>query len=166
MNFVTKAISCSTPTTLPARPSGNCCIRAMATPIGDGDGMHLTDDVVVAFSFYNVGIPNTELLGKSWKKPNWIEKQKLIDDIHAIFEDDVGIQALFITEFGNMSPTVDELADGYTTIGVANGHVPSSTGTDKRKADTIRALGTQMATLDNLRHWIRGGDFNLEESVV
>ena len=65
-----------------------------------------------------------------------------------------------------MSPTVDELADGYTTIGVANGHVPSSTGTDKRKADTIRALSTQMATLDNLPHWIIGGDFNLEESVV
>ena len=106
MDFVTKAISCSTPTTLPARPSGNCCIRAMATPIGDGDGMHLTDDVVVAFSFYNVGNPNAEFLEKSWKKPNWIEKQKLIDDIHAIFEADVGIQAVFITEFGQMYPNI------------------------------------------------------------
>ena len=72
MDFVTKAISCSTPTTLAARPSGNRFVRAMATPIDDGDGMHLTDDVVVAFSFYNVGIPNAELLGKSWKKPSWI----------------------------------------------------------------------------------------------
>ena len=114
MDFVTKAISCSTPTTLPARPSGNCCIRAMATPIGDGDGMHLTDDVVVAFSFYNVGIPNAELLGKNWQKPNYIEKQNLINDINAIFEHDVGIQAFFITEFGNMSPTIDELEAGYT----------------------------------------------------
>ena len=74
MDFVTKAISCSTPTTLPARPSGNCCIRAMATPIGDGDGMHLTDDVVVAFSFYNVGIHNNEVLSANWKKKTFRKK--------------------------------------------------------------------------------------------
>ena len=75
-----------------------------------GDGSHLADDSVVAFAFYNVGLQNKELLGKNWKKPNYDEKKTRFKvDISNIFRFTVGIQALFISEFGQMHPNIDEI---------------------------------------------------------
>ena len=51
-------------------------------------------------------------------------------------------------------------------LGVANCHIPSTTANITRRKDTIRALCTQLATFDNLLHWIIGGDLNTEETVV
>ena len=64
------------------------------------DGLHFADGPVVAFAFYNVGIQNNELLGAKFKKREKQEKLKI--DIKATFNAEVGIQALFIPEFGNM----------------------------------------------------------------
>ena len=111
----TKAVSCSTPITLATRLSGNRYVRAMATRLPGnsfapsasetflGDGSHLADDIVVAFAFYNVGIQNTELLSANWPKRSASSKKvKLKIDIDATFCADVGVQALFISEFGEM----------------------------------------------------------------
>ena len=51
----------------------------MATPCDarTGDGAHFTSggsyrtvETVVAFAYYNIGIPNNEMLGASWNKPD------------------------------------------------------------------------------------------------
>ena len=123
----TKAVSCSTPITLATRLSGNRYVRAMATQLSGnrsalGDGSHLADSdtflgngfSVVAFAFYNVGINNMELLGTKWQKGTSTKKEQLKIDIKATFEADVGIQALFISEFGGMCPNIDEEVAGMT----------------------------------------------------
>jgi len=51
-------------------------------------------------------------------------------------------------------------------IGVANCHIPSSTGTPKRRIDTIGTLCTELATMNNLSGWIIGGDCNLDENTM
>jgi hypothetical protein len=51
-------------------------------------------------------------------------------------------------------------------IGVANCHIPSSTGTPKRRTDTIGTLCTELATMNNLSGWIIGGDCNLDENTM
>ena len=86
-----------------------------------GDGSHLAADAVVAFAFYNVGIPNGELLGNNWQK-SWhkgsakSKKVKLKVDIDATFSAEVGIQALFISEFGQMYPNIDEFVPDMTKV--------------------------------------------------
>ena len=72
------------------------------------DGSHLTVDTEVAFVFFNVGISNSELLGKCWNSKGSIKQDRLRNYIHGIFAPEHGIQALFISEFGQMSPTIDE----------------------------------------------------------
>ena len=56
-----------------------------------GDGSHLADESVVAVAFYNVGIPNKELMGTKWKKQDSSKKVRLKADIQATFGADVGI---------------------------------------------------------------------------
>ena len=51
-------------------------------------------------------------------------------------------------------------------IGVANCHIPSSTGSRQRRTDTIVALCKELATLNNLSGWIIGGDCNLDENTM
>ena len=73
------------------------------------DGSHLAGDTFVAIAFYNVGLNNKELLGQKWNKKNCPKQRKLQDDIESIFAAEHAIQALFLTEFGGMDPTIDEL---------------------------------------------------------
>ena len=59
--------------------------------------------VYVSMCFYNVGIQNNEVAGRSW--PAKVEKLKR--DIRRIFSVSGGVQALFICEFGNMLSCID-----------------------------------------------------------
>ena len=95
------------------RLSGNS-FAALASETSLGDGPHLADDSVFAFAFYNVGIPNSELLGQKWKSKSSQKKRKLRADIQSAFEAEYGIQALFICEFGGMDPNIDEEVTGLT----------------------------------------------------
>ena len=95
------------------RLSGNS-FAALASETSLGDGPHLADDSVFAFAFYNVGIPNSELLGQKWNSKSSQKKRKLRADIQSAFEAEYGIQALFICEFGGMDPNIDEEVTGLT----------------------------------------------------
>ena len=81
-----------------------------------GDGSHLADESVVAVAFYNVGIPNKELMGTKWKKQDSSKKVRLKADIQATLGADVGIQAVFISEFGQMYPNIDEFVPDMTNV--------------------------------------------------
>ena len=100
-------------TAMATRLSGNR-YAALASDTSLGDGSHLADDSVVAFAFYNVGIPNSELLGQKWKSKSSTKKRKLRADIQSTFGAEYGIQALFICEFGGMDPNIDEEVTGLT----------------------------------------------------
>ena len=188
---------------------------------------HFADDLVVAFAFYNVGIKDNEFRGAKLKKKE--KEERLKSDIKATFDADVGIQALFISEFGlmhenclaytemtyqifeelirdiHMTHLVIKVLPPYVAIvdpnywsvldcfkcgnlcsresnfammlslehtqsrarmGVANCHIPSTSGSTKRKHDTVVELCKRLATLDNLSGWIIGGDCNLDINTV
>ena len=75
-----------------------------------GDGSHLSctnDADVVAFAFYNVGIINNTITGSNWYKQNNGTQQYLREDIANIFQANRGIQCLCLSEFGQMSPSID-----------------------------------------------------------
>ena len=88
-----------------------------------GDGSHLSctnDADVVAFAFYNVGIINNTILGSNWYKPKNGNgpQQHLKADIAHIFQGNASMQCLFLSEFGQMSPSIDlvlrETIDGVS----------------------------------------------------
>ena len=89
-----------------ALPSGGA-YPAVAT-VGDDDSLAVAAPFV-AFAFYNVGIQNSELLGAAWNTPASARKAKLRTDLQNIFAPDRGIQALFLSEFGGMEPSIDAL---------------------------------------------------------
>ena len=55
-------------------------------------------------AFYNVGIQNSEVVGRKW--PERCERLKR--DIEKIFDPNRGVQAAFILEFGNMFKNIDK----------------------------------------------------------
>ena len=73
----------------------------------------------MSICFYNVGILNAEV--GHWKWPG--KYAKLKDDIATIFHCSKGVQALFISEFGNMFQCIDgalrsaELARNESLLG-------------------------------------------------
>ena len=56
--------------------------------------------------YYNVGFANNRITGKKFRKPDGAY-QRLLRDINNIFGHERGIQILLISEFGNMSNSVD-----------------------------------------------------------
>ena len=75
-----------------------------------GDGLHFSsasDEIVVAFVFYSIGISNSIILGSSWNQANSEEQKRLRDDIATIFGGNHGIQCLFLNGFGEMDTTID-----------------------------------------------------------
>ena len=96
------------------RLSGNR-FAALASDTFLGDGFHLADEFVVGFAFYNVGINNDEVLSTKWLKGGLSSKRvKLKVDIEATFTGPFAIHALFISEFGQMYPNIDEFVAGMT----------------------------------------------------
>ena len=93
------------------------CVRASSSvamnhhgQVLAGDGSHLSGGsgaVVVAFAFYNVGIINSTILGRNWRKPDSETQQQLREDIAYIFRANFGIQCVLLSEFGQMSPSID-----------------------------------------------------------
>ena len=53
--------------------------------------------------FYNVGIQNNEVHGRN----SHAKCRKLQSDIEKIFDPNRGVQALFLSEFGNMFKNID-----------------------------------------------------------
>ena len=59
-------------------------------------GSHHAGDIVLAVAFYNVGVLNTEVSGKNWKKPMLTGKAaKLKCEIDAMFASDQGIEVVY-----------------------------------------------------------------------
>ena len=76
--------------------------------VGEADsGVLQPAYTVVAFASYNVGIQNLEILGKNWNKTSSSKQARLKNDITAIFATQHGIQVLFLSEFGHMTPNID-----------------------------------------------------------
>ena len=76
--------------------------------VGEADsGVSQPANTVVAFASYNVGIQNAEILGKHWNKTGSSKQARLKNDIAAIFAPQHGIQVLFLSEFGQMTPNID-----------------------------------------------------------
>ena len=76
--------------------------------VGEADsGVSQPANTVVAFASYNVGIQNAEILGKHWNKTGCSKQARLKNDIAAIFAPRRGIQVLFLSEFGQMTPNID-----------------------------------------------------------
>ncbi len=61
---------------------------------------HNAADYFVSFSFYNLGILDNELDGPRVKKNQ--KRTRIKNDIAAVFDGEIPIQALFVCEFGNM----------------------------------------------------------------
>ena len=55
-------------------------------------------------AFYNVGIQNSEVVGRKW--PERCERLKR--DIQKLFDPNRGVQAAFILEFGNMYKNINK----------------------------------------------------------
>ena len=65
---------------------------------GSVDAHYAVTNTTVAVMSYNVGIMNTQIMGS-----HWAPKYELLrDDIKSIFAHEVGVQALLLSEFGNM----------------------------------------------------------------
>ena len=57
----------------------------------------------MSIAFYNVGIQNSEVHGRKWHA----KCRKLQSDIAKIFDPNRGVQAVFLSEFGNMFKKID-----------------------------------------------------------
>ena len=68
------------------------CASAAVTPASVGS--HHAGGIVAAVVFYNVGVLNTEVTGKNWKKTLTGKAAKLACDIDAMFASDHGIERL------------------------------------------------------------------------
>ena len=99
-----------------AHHAANAAIDTPDAPRAPGsvDPHHAADaftDTTVALMSYNLGIQNTEPLGKNWAK----KYVKLQNDIKSAFTNETGIQVLLLSEFGNMFTSIDlEFAHGIT----------------------------------------------------
>ena len=81
--------------------------RAMSSRLSSSSGElppAAQEDPFVSICFYNVGIQNSEVTA-----PRWAAKyERLKRDIQNIFHVSRGVQALFISEFGNMFTCIDD----------------------------------------------------------
>ena len=89
--------------------------------VGEADsGVLQPAYTVVAFASYNVGIQNAEILGKNWNKTSSSKQARLKNDIADIFASQHGIQVLFLSEFGQMTPNIDSELNNDTCAWTPN----------------------------------------------
>ena len=79
---------------------------ASAAGTSDSVGLHHAGDIVVPIAFYNLGVSNDEVTGKNWLRGKK-KAAKITCDIEAMFAPEYGIQAVLLSEVGNMYACID-----------------------------------------------------------
>ena len=69
----------------------------------DSDEAHLAVGDPIAMLFYDMGSNNNEATGKDWCK----KLRRIEQDVRKVFQTHHHVQALFITESGNMFQSID-----------------------------------------------------------
>ena len=127
------------------------------------DGQHLShasDQTHVAFAFYNVGLQNDMILARSWNRASSDKQKKLRDDIMNIFRNEQEIQCLFLSGFGRMDVTIDNVLHNQRLHNVLDGLPPPTQQYFEQLVEDInlthlvvRAIAPYIALIDST-YWM------------
>jgi hypothetical protein len=114
-------------------------------------GAHHAGETIALMS-YNIGFNNEEVLSRT---PNFEQKKlKLKADIASAFNNEIGIQALLLCEFGNMFDTLDKHLEYQFGVSVVGYFENLIRDIDSISMDSIRvvAKAPYVALVDS-RYW-------------